>query len=504
MLQVSVHRGSLESVQAETLVVNLFEGLTEPTGATKAIDAALDGAIKALIEDGQIKGKAGEFTTIHTFGRLAAKRVVVAGLGKPDAFNLDRVRSLAADLARFLQGGNGSRAASVVFGAGAGGLDPEKAAQAMTEGARLGTYRFQRRLTTPGENPELTELLLVESDEAKAGSIERGTEAGRILAEGTAFARDLANEPANFMTPTILAQQAAEMASREGLECEIFDRERLELMGMGGLLGVAQGSQQPPKFIVLRYRGDLDSTRPTIGLIGKGITFDSGGISIKPAENMDNMKGDMAGGASVIAALQAIARHKPRVNVTGLVPATENLPSGSAYKPGDVVKALNGKTIEVLNTDAEGRVILADALSYAVQQGLSPLIDVATLTGACVVALGTVCSGGFTNDQATLDKVIAAGAAAGEKIWQLPLFDEYQDQIKGDWGDIKNTGGREAGAITAAAFLSHFVGETPWVHLDIAGTARTKSQKGWLVKGHTGVPVRTLVNFVLTEATGQG
>ena len=503
MLQVTVHRGTLGSVTADTLVVNLFEGYAEPTGAAKAIDGALDGAIKALIEDGQIKGKSGEFTTIHTFGRLPAKRVVVAGLGKQDAFNLDRVRGIAADLARFLQRGNGARAASVVFGAGAGGLDPERAAQAMTEGARLGTYRFNRHLSNPGEAPELTELLLVEADESKAPAIERGAETGRILAEAAAFARDLANEPANFMTPTILAQQAAEMAAREGLDFEIFDRDQMEQLGMGGLLGVAQGSQQPPKFIILRYRGDPDATRPAIGLIGKGITFDSGGISIKPAENMDNMKGDMAGGASVIAALQAIAQLKPKINVTGLVPATENLPSGSAYKPGDVVKAMNGKTIEVLNTDAEGRIILADALSYAVEQGLSPLIDVATLTGACVVALGSVCSGGFTNDQATLDQVIAAGAAAGEKIWQLPLFDEYQDQIKGDWGDIKNTGGREAGAITAAAFLSHFVGDTPWVHLDIAGTARTKSQKGWIVKGHTGVPVRTLVNFVLAEAGGR-
>ena len=273
---------------------------------------------------------------------------------------------------------------------------------------------------------------------------------------------------------------------------------------MGAALSVAQGSVQPPKFIVIEYRNGKRGG-PTIGLVGKGITFDTGGISIKPAQGMEEMKGDMSGGAAVIAAMGAIAQLKPKVNVTALVPATENMPSGSATKPGDVVRAMNGTTIEVINTDAEGRLILADALSYANELGLSPLVDVATLTGACIVALGTITTGAMTNDDALLGKVIAAGDTAGERLWQLPLFDEYEEQIKSDVADIKNTGGRDAGAITAARFLKHFAGDTPWVHLDMAGTDNSTREKGIYVKGATGIPVRTLVNFVMDWAeNGEG
>jgi leucyl aminopeptidase len=320
---------------------------------------------------------------------------------------------------------------------------------------------------------------------------------GRILSEATSLARDMVNEPANFMTPADMAEMATKLAETYGLEVSILERERMEELGMGALLGVAQGSQQPPKFIVLNYKeGDSDGI--DIALIGKAITFDSGGISIKPSNGMEEMKGDMAGGASVIAAMGAIARLKPRINVLALVPATENLPSGAAIKPGDVVKSMNGKTIEVINTDAEGRLALADALGYANQNGAKLIVDVATLTGAMQIALGDVCTGAFGNDQELVDGIIAAGAEAGEKIWQMPMYEEYKELNKSSVADVKNVGGRMAGSITAAQFLAEFAGDTRWVHLDIAGTFMADKTKGYLVKGATGVPVRTLVNLVLS------
>jgi leucyl aminopeptidase len=278
-----------------------------------------------------------------------------------------------------------------------------------------------------------------------------------------------------------------------------MDREQMDKEGMGSLLGVAKGSCQPPKLIMLGYRGDKKS-RDTIGFVGKGITFDSGGISIKPSENMAEMKGDMAGAAAVMAAVSAIARLKLKINVTAIVAATENLPSGTALKPGDILKAINGKTIEVVNTDAEGRLTLADALGYAVSKGFVSVIDIATLTGACHIALGDICSGIFGTYQQLIDKVVKAGADAGERLWQMPMYEEYKEQNKSDIADIKNSGGRYGGAITGAQFLSEFVGETPWVHIDIAGTSMSEKEHGYSVKGATGVCVRTLVNYALDSA----
>ncbi|MCH9037609.1 MAG: leucyl aminopeptidase [Chloroflexi bacterium] len=321
------------------------------------------------------------------------------------------------------------------------------------------------------------------------------------MAEATMMARDMANEPANFMTPSHMADVARQVAEESGLELEVLEQEQMEELGMGAILGVAKGSREPAKLIILRYKGDQDDPSRNLGLVGKVVTFDSGGITLQPAANMGEMKGDMSGGASVIAAMGAIGRLRPKVNVTGLIPASENLPGGSAQKPGDVVKAMNGKTIEIENTDAEGRLLLADALSYGRKLGLSSMVDVATLTGAIVIALGHVTSGAFGNDQALVDRVIEAGKAAGEKIWQMPLFDEYKEQNKSDVADMKNTGGRPAGSITAAQFLSEFSEDTPWVHLDIAGTFMADKNKGYMTKGATGVPVRTLINYVLDSAT---
>jgi leucyl aminopeptidase len=321
---------------------------------------------------------------------------------------------------------------------------------------------------------------------------------GQILAEAQNLTRDLANEPANLMTPTILAARAQRLASDRGLECKVIERAEAERLKMGAYLSVANGSVQPPKFIVLTYRGGRGNR--FIGLIGKGITFDSGGISIKPGAGMESMKGDMTGAAAVLGAMDAIARLKPAVNVMAIAPCTENMPSGSATKPGDVVYAMDGQSIEVVNTDAEGRLVLADALAYARNEGCTTLIDIATLTGAMSVALGSVRYGVFANDDRVARELERAADAAGERLWRMPLDGDYEEQIKSDVADIKNTGGRPAGSVTAAKFIQHFAGDTPWAHLDIAGVMTASSDKGVLVKGNSGMPVRTLVHFVLARA----
>ncbi|MFC1925945.1 leucyl aminopeptidase [Chloroflexota bacterium] len=491
--------GDITRIDVDALVVNLFEGVSQPGGATGAMDKALDGAIAQLIEAGEIKGKLSELTLVHTLGKIPAKRVLVAGLGKQEELTTDKIRRIAAEACRFLRGKGVKRVATIVHGAGAGDIEAEKAAQAIVEGSILGLYTFRRHITKKSESGEIEELIIIEIEESRLPELEKGLARGRVMAEAANFARDMINEPANFMTPSDMAEIARGMAAEYGLEYQVLEREQMKELGMGALLGVAQGSQQPPKLVVLRYKGD-SSSQDTLGLVGKGLTFDSGGISIKPSEGMLDMKGDMSGGATIIAALRCIAELKPRINVTGLIPATENLPSGTALKPGDVLQAMNGKTIEVANTDAEGRLILADALSYARKLGLAPLIDIATLTGACHIALGDFATGAFTNNQELLNKVIDAGSKASERLWQMPMYEEYKELNKSDVADIKNTGGRYGGAITAAQFLSEFAGDTPWVHLDIAGTFITSKEKGYLVKGATGVGVRTLVNLALDLA----
>jgi len=499
-MEIKIEVGDISQHPARAIVLNLFEGVKKPGWATGAVDKALGGAISQLIADGEIKGKLNELTLIHTLGRLPSPRVLVVGLGKQQEFTLDRVRDATATALRHLRRIGVRTVATVVHGAGVGGLDPQRCAQAIAEGAVMGLYRFTRHKKKNENEREIDALALVEFDGTKAASLRRGVASGRILAEAANRARDMANEPANYLTPAIMAEQAQAIAQEASLECEVLEREQMQELGMGALLGVAQGSAQPPKLIVLRYRGDL-RRKATLGLLGKGITFDSGGISIKPSAGMQEMKGDMSGGAAVIAAMWAIGRLKPRINVTAVVPATENMPSGSATKPGDVLRAMSGKTIEVVNTDAEGRLILADAIAYARQQGLSPIVDVATLTGAMVVAIGKAATGCMTNSQALCQKVIAAGEAAGEKFWQFPLYEEYKEHLKSDVADIKNVGKRgEAGAISAALFLTEFVGDTPWVHLDMAPTDHVDKDKGAWVKGATGIPTRTLVNLVLNLA----
>ena len=504
-MQINVRAADITSIGTPALVVNLFQGVTAPQGVTAAVDRALGGAISELIREGEIKGKLGEVSLIHTMGKIAPARVVVAGLGPADKLDVQAVRHVSGTVARFLRQRGISRAVTVAHGAGAGGLEPAASGQAIAEGTLLGLYRFGPYLSSSDDPPpEFEELSIVEQDPGRAQLIESGVAAGRTMAEATALARDMVNEPANVMNPTKMAEVAQRVAEAEGLTLTVLDAPQMRELGMGALLGVAQGSEEPPKLIVLDYTGDPDHRHNNLGLIGKEITFDTGGISLKQAGGMEAMKGDMAGGAAVIAAMQVIGRLRPRINVTGLVAATENMPGGKAQRPGDVVRAMNGKTIEVINTDAEGRLVLADALCYARQKGLNRLVDVPTLTGAMVTTLGKECTGVMGNDQRLVDQVIGAGREIGEKFWQLPMFDEYKELIKSDVADMKNTGGREAGSITAALLLAEFVGDASWVHLDIAGTSIADKAKGHLVKGATGVPTRTLAGLAVKLAETAG
>jgi leucyl aminopeptidase len=499
-VQISVEAGDITQSTARAIIVNLFQGVTSPGGATGAVDKALDGGISALIKDGEIKGKRGEVHVVHSLGKVSSPRVLVAGLGKSEEFNLNIIRNLMGTALRRARAAGADSVATILHGAGIAGLDPEQCAQAIAEGAVLGAYRF-RKYKNGGEEEsgDIETLTIVESDASKADAIKRGVERGIILAQAANHTRDLANEPANELPPSALADRAQALAKDAGLECDVLDDAKIREMGMGALMGVGIGSTQPPRFIILRYKGNKDS-KETLGLIGKGITFDSGGISIKPAAGMEAMKGDMSGAAAVISTMWAIGKLKPKINVTCMVPTAENMPSGSATRPGDVVRAMNGKTIEVINTDAEGRLILADAICLARKEGLSPIIDVATLTGAMQVALGPGATGFFATGDDLADGISKAGEKSGEKMWRFPLIDEYREGLKSNVADIKNTGNRFGGAISAANFLQFFVEDTAWAHIDMAGTDDSDKEKGVLVKGSTGIPTRTLINFVLDRA----
>ncbi len=461
-----------------------------------AIDKTLNGLLSERCADGEFKGGLGELLTIHTMGHITAKRVIVVGLGSQNKIGTQAIRHASAVAARHAQN-TGAHAITLALTWNGSQSDTLQAEiQAEVEGALLGLYTFrmykQSEQNSNGKN--VSQIMLLTQENTDTATVEQAIEQGRVLAEATNFARNLVNEPPNVLTPTELANRASNMAKQAGLECEIFDKARFTELGMGGLLGVSQGSAEPPQFIVLRYRGGQSSDKG-MAIVGKGITFDTGGISIKPAAGMDEMKGDMGGAAAVIGAMQAIAALKPRINVTALVPTCENMPSGTAYRPGDILRISNGKTIEIVNTDAEGRLILADALSYAVKEGLSPIVDLATLTGAIVIALGNITSGVFSNDEQLASEIVAAGRVAGEKFWAMPMDEEYGESIKSDIADVKQTGSRAGSSIVAAKILEHFVGDTKWAHLDIAGTSYVDSKKPHQEKGATGVGVRTLAEL---------
>ena len=495
-MEIRVQAGAIQEVAAEMIVVNLFQGVTGPGGATGAVDKALGGAIRELIQAGDFRGKAEQAAVLYTRGAIPAKRVLLVGLGEQNKFGLDVARRVAGTVARKAVELRVTQYHSIVHGAGVGGLDPADAAQALVEGTILGSYTFTEHKTDISEQePRLEALTLVELDPLTVPAHERGATVGKAIAEAVCFVRDLVNQPANYLTPTLLAEAAEEMASEMGLSYQVLEEAQMAELGMGALLGVAQGSAEPAKLIILEHnagRPELD----TYVIVGKGITFDSGGISLKPSEGMEAMKDDMSGAAITLGVLRAAAALQLPLHLVGLAPATENLPDGRAYKPGDVLKSMSGQTIEVISTDAEGRLILADALSYARRYQPKGVVDLATLTGACVVALGHIASGLMGNNPELNRALIQASAETGEKIWELPLYEEYAEQIKSDVADIKNAGGRPAGAITAGLFLSGFASSYPWAHLDIAGTAWADTTKGYLPKGATGHGLRLLVQWL--------
>jgi leucyl aminopeptidase len=480
-MQIRIEPKTIGDVDSDALVILGFDG-AQP--ASPAADR-----IRELYESGEFSGKAGEIAILHRPDGLKAKRLVLAGGGKREKFDAAELRKLSGVVVRSLK----SKGIHSIT------LDLDEAfrsddfAAAAVEGAVLADLENDRYKTDPKKNEKQVESFSV------LGGSQAAVDRGRIIAEAQNFTRDLANEPANVLTPTLLAERAKEMAKEFGLECEVLDQDRMRQLGMGALLGVAQGSAEPPALIVIRYKpGNPPASKDHLGLIGKGVTFDTGGISIKPSEGMEKMRYDMAGGAAVLGAMRAIAQLKPSIPVTALVPTVENMPGSKAQRPGDIVKSLSGKTIEVLNTDAEGRLILVDALTYSQRLGCTHLVDAATLTGAIVVALGSVNIGAFTNNDAFLQKLLVAAKAEGEKTWQMPMDEEYKELLKSNFADLHNIGGRSGGSITAAWFIRDFVDETPWVHLDIAGTAWLDDAKPYMAKGATGVGLRTFVRLAET------
>jgi leucyl aminopeptidase len=493
-MEVKADARKFHEIECDALVVGVYEGEKPGEGALAELDKRSGGVLTSLIETGELTGKTGETIYLYNPGEIKARRLLLLGAGKLADFNPDGVRRMAGTAARLLRGKNVRRFAFLRRSQLALGAS----VQAAVEGALLALSDPDKYHTGDKEERQLDEMILA-TTEGDGEELRRGVERGRILAEAANFARDIINEPSNFMTPAELARRAEEVAQTFGLEIDVLDEARMKELGMGALLGVSQGSAEPAKLIVLSYTPQAGSNE-TVAIVGKGVTFDTGGISIKPADGMEKMKYDMAGGATTIAALRAIAQLKPAVNVLGLIPAVENMPGGRAQRPGDVVRSMAGKTIEVINTDAEGRLILADALAYARKLGATKIVDLATLTGAVSIALGDVYVAVLGTDQDWINLIIEAGKHCGEKIWQLPLDRDYREQIKSEIADLKNTGGRKAGTITAAYFLREFVEDTPWAHLDIAGTAWNESSKPYLSAGPTGIGVRTLANLVIELA----
>jgi leucyl aminopeptidase len=503
-VRVAVTTTALTDVTADALVVGVHGEPVRFSRALAQLDDRLDGQLRAVLDAEKFTGKSGQLTHVHTVGASRAgrtngravgiARVIVVGLGPRDQVTGEIVRRAASSGLRRARDLGARTVAIELIGER---LAARQRASSLVEGAILGTYTFERYKREKSEKAVET-LIVVATDARDRRAAIEGAKTGEVFAAATWFARDLVNGPANDVHPTHLAEVARDVAREGKLGLKILERADCEKLGMGAFLGVAMGSQQPPKFIHLTYRPS-GRARRRVAIIGKGITFDAGGLDLKPADGMLRMKDDMSGAAAVLGVMRALPKLKPPVEVHGLIAATENMPSGSALRPGDVLRAMNGTTIEIGNTDAEGRLTIADALGYAAKH-VKPddAIDIATLTGACVVALGPLCSGLLANDQRLADRLLAAANAAGERLWQLPLIDEYKEQLKSEVADLNNVGQRGGGAITAALFLREFAGEMKWAHLDIAGPAFTEKDVPLAPKGGTGVAVRTLLAYLTT------
>ncbi len=490
-MKLTLAAGEPLNQQCRALVLGCFE--KDPASPLVAdFDRTFGGVLGTLMAEGEFTGKPNRTLMVHTLGRVVPDRLLLVGLGKRKDLTPDRLRQAAGSAVKAMRGaGIGSFSSVLHRSAG----ESEEWLRAEAEGFLLGGYAFNRYKTGNDLPAEVEEVTLLCADAGRRSSAESVISETTTVCESVLFVRELVDQPGNVATPSFLAEKAVEVAGRYGFDCRVMEREEMERNGMEALLAVAKGSCQPPRFIILEYHGGEKKERPTV-LVGKGITFDSGGISLKPREGMEKMKNDMAGGAAVIGTVAAAARLRLPVNLVGLVPSAENLPGGRAYKPGDLVRAMSGKTVEIVNTDAEGRLILCDALHYAQRYRPAALIDLATLTGACVVALGTFASGVMGNDDGLVRALKRAGEVCGERVWELPLWDEYGELMKSDIADLKNAGGPAAGTISAGWFLKQFAGKSKWAHLDIAGTAWEEKGRPYLPKGATGVGVRLIIEYL--------
>jgi len=493
-MRIQLETQPYASVETEALVTYAFDRDGKFEGALAEINLAMGGRLASLAESGEFAGKPLELVLIHFPEGLAARRLLLVGAGKPGKFAIADLRKIAGTALRQLK----SRGVkNFAFLAREGETSPA-AAQAVVEGLIAGDFESDK-YRTEKKNREIESVSLAGFNQGLGSNLDAAIANGRVIAESQNFARDLINEPSNRLVPRMLAARAEEMAREAGLKIEILDERKIAELKMGALMGVAQGSVEPPRMIVVRYEPENPRPGgPVLGLVGKAVTFDTGGISIKPADNMEKMKYDMGGGATMLGVMRALASLKPSVPVIAIVPATENMPGGRAQKPGDVQVAMSGKTIEIINTDAEGRLILADGICYARKLGCTHLIDAATLTGAIQVALGSVHVGAFGTPREYLDRFLESAVAAGEKMWPMPMDDDYEEMIKSNIADIRNTGsGKGGGAITAAWFLKEFAEDVPWVHLDIAATCWVDEGRPWLAKGPTGVAIRSIIDFAL-------
>jgi leucyl aminopeptidase len=499
-MQIKIDTTPYANLETDAIVSYVFDETDPVQGTLADIDKSANGLLKKLATSSEFSGKPLEFTLIHAPAGLKAARLLLVGAGKRDKFDVATLRKIAGAATRYLKSRSIKKFAFLVR---ENDLS-DNTAQAIVEGAVTADFETDKYKSDKKPGKDIESIAILGFSDANKSTGEKGLTKGQIIAESQNFARDLINEPSNKLTPKVLADKAAAMAKEAGLAVDILDEKKIAELKMGALLSVAQGGPEPPRMIVITYTpaGGAKPGSPVIGLVGKAVTFDTGGVSIKPADGMEKMKYDMAGGATMIGAIRALAALKPAVKVICVVPATENVVGGASQKPGDIQTAMSGKTIEVLNTDAEGRLILADAVHYAKQLGATHLVDAATLTGAIVVALASINVGVFSGaDQSWTDKLLASAKTVGEKMWQMPMDDEYREFIKGSFADIQNIGsGKGGGSITGAWFIREFAGDTPWIHLDIAGTAWNDDAKPWLAKGPTGIALRTLVNLVMSQS----
>lgn len=493
-MQAAFHATDPLSHDTPLLAVPVPEGAAVGGGFLARVDAALAGAVARVVAAGDVKGKGKDEVVLYG-GEAGPRRVVLLGVGKPGDFDAEQVRRYAARAVRVAERMGLASVSVCVDGLGAVAGAP--LAQAAAEGAVLAAWRFVE-LKKPQDEPE-TQVERVDLFGEDGPELAEGARVGAVIAEAQNLARTLQSRPGNLATPSHLAAEAVRVAEANGLGCTVFDEARMRQEGMHAILAVSRGSEEEARLIVLEHRGGAEGEPPLV-LVGKGLTFDAGGISIKPASGMEDMKFDMSGGAAVIAAMQAVAALGVKANVVGIVPASENLPSGTAVKPGDVIQTLAGKTVEVINTDAEGRLILADALAWGARMRPAAMVDCATLTGAVVISLGRHAAAVMGNDDALVEELRAAGARSGERCWPLPLWPEYAKQLESEYADLMNVGGREGGSITAAAFLKEFVGDAPWAHLDVAGTAYGDGKLPYQRKGGYGFPMRLLVDWVRSRA----